>query len=94
MSSVARPRYRFSLSMPATPLSWDPTALLLSRFAFGPTVTELNFVHLHGVQGWWNQQLALAKGYPGYSGNAAVRAVGARSEQPRSTARAASISAT
>lgn len=58
------------------PLVWDPKTHLLSRFAFGATTPDLTFIHQHGAQGWWNEQLLLVNRYPGYAGNAVVRTVG------------------
>jgi hypothetical protein len=58
------------------PLTWNPVDHLLSRFAFGPTAASRAYVAANGPDAWYNSQVAAAKAYPGYTGNARVAAQG------------------
>lgn len=59
-----------------SPMTWDPVDHLLSRFAFGPTAEARAAVKASSVTAWYNDQVALATRYRGYTGNAAVAAEG------------------
>jgi hypothetical protein len=58
------------------PLVWDPASHVLSRFAFGPTVADRNFINVYGVQKWYSNQLSYATANAGYTGNSLVQAAG------------------
>jgi hypothetical protein len=58
------------------PLAWNPVDHLLSRFSFGPTAASRAYVAANGPDAWYASQVAAAKAYPGYSGNARVAAQG------------------
>jgi hypothetical protein len=58
------------------PLGWDPVNHLLSRLAFGPTVTSRAYVTKYGVTAWYDLQLAAGAKYRGYSGKPEVAALG------------------
>jgi hypothetical protein len=59
-----------------SPMAWDPAALLLSRFGFGPTRTSRADVVRLGFDGWWADQLQQASASPGYSAHPAIAAQG------------------
>jgi hypothetical protein len=58
------------------PLAWNPVDHLLSRFAFGPTAASRAYVSTNGPDAWYSTQVAAARNYPGYAGNARVAAQG------------------
>jgi uncharacterized protein (DUF1800 family) len=58
------------------PLSWNPTDLLLSRFAFGPTPASRAQLASAGPDAWFAAQVSTAASHPGYTGNTAVAAQG------------------
>lgn len=51
-----------------SPLSWDPTSHLLSRFTFGPTSEDRSWLASNGPDAWFDREIALARQYPVYSG--------------------------
>ncbi|HEX2904192.1 MAG TPA: DUF1800 domain-containing protein [Jatrophihabitans sp.] len=55
-----------------SPLSWDPSTLLLSRFTFGPDPASRTELQALGFDGWWARQLAAPSGYAGQPAVAAV----------------------
>jgi uncharacterized protein (DUF1800 family) len=58
------------------PLTWDPTAHLLSRLSFGPTAADRAYVDKHGASAWYAAQLSFARAHPGYTGHKSVAACG------------------
>jgi len=64
-----------SSTVPAT-LTSAQQYHLLSRFGFGPTPSSLTTLQAKGPFGWWNEQVLLARRYPGHSAVPAVAAAG------------------
>lgn len=58
------------------PLSWNPSAHLLSRFAFGATPADRSDPSVADPDAWWANQVSIAAASPGYSGHAGVAAIG------------------
>ena len=58
------------------PLTWDPTAHLLSRFAFGPTPSQRRHLAKVGPSHWYANQIEFARKHHGYSGHRGIARVG------------------
>jgi hypothetical protein len=58
------------------PLTVDTAGHLLSRFSFGPTAADRDWVAAQGPDAWWSAQVAAGKALSGYRGVPSVAAVG------------------
>jgi hypothetical protein len=58
------------------PLTWSPRAHLLNRFTFGATAGDRADATVSNPDTWWANQVSLGRAHPGYSGSAAVAAIG------------------
>ena len=60
----------------AAPLIWDPVDHLLNRATYGATSSTRTWLAQHGPDAWYASQVAAGRTHRGYSGNAAVAALG------------------
>lgn len=58
------------------PLTANPNAHLLSRFAFGPDTASLAYLTQHGPDAWWDSQVQAGLNSPIYQGNPLVASRG------------------